>query len=327
MMRRRAFLAAMAAVLAWPRGGRALGAPARIGFLYAGHRGSAGFAAQVAEINEGMRENDLVEGRDYVFEFRAADGSYDRLPELAKELANAGVRMILANTAAAVRAAQAIDPPIPVVMIGINDPVGVGLIESLARPGGHTTGTATLVEDLTPKMLEFQQMLLPNATKVGVITNPANPTNAPMAAGLDARARAMGMTALTVQLRAPDGFDAVLTELAAAGLHALHLVSDSGNLDLGDRISAFAIEHKIPFFATYPPICDVGGLLGYGPVRRQMLTRGGYYVRRILDGSNPADLPVEQPVQIELAINLKTAKQIGLDVPFRLQQIAERIVE
>ena len=327
MMRRRSFLQLAATSVLWPLGGRAQGTPARIGFLYAGHAGTAGFKAQLGEVGEGMRDEGLIEGRDYVFDIRAAAGNYDGLPALAQALAKSGVRMILANTAAAVRAVQAVDLPVPIVMISINNPVGTKLIDSLARPGGRTTGTATLVEDLTPKMLEFQQMVVAGAKVIGVITNPSNPTNAPMAAGLDALARTMGMSVRMVPLRSPDELDAAFAMLAAGGVDALHLIADAGNLDLGDRIAAFAIARKLPFLATYPPICDVGGLLGYGPSRRKLLARTGHYVRRILDGSSPADLPVEQPVQIELAINLRTARQIGIEVPARLQQIAETVVE
>jgi putative ABC transport system substrate-binding protein len=326
-MRRREFIAGVGAAAALPFAARAQKAPVRIGFLYAGAAGSVTTAAHLAEINEGLRNNGLIEGRDYVLESRFAAGKYERFPDLARELAQAGVGVILASTISAVRAAQRLTPPVPVVMIAINDPVGTGLVASLARPGGHTTGMATMQQDLTPKVLEFQRMIVPEAKVLGVLLNPANPSNPPMLDDLRVRAGAMGMTVHSVTLRLPEELDAALVALAAGKPDALQILGDSANLDLGDRIAAFAIEHRLPFFATWLPIVELGGLLAYGASRRKLLVRAGYYVKRILDGAGPADLPVEQPTQIELWINLKTAKALGIDMPFQLQQLADRVIE
>lgn len=326
-MRRREFIALVGGATALPFAAPAQKAPTKIGFLYAGAAVSPTTAAQITEINEGLRENGMIEGRDYVLESRFAAGKYERFPEMARELAQVGVSVILVSAVSAVRAAQSLRPPVPVVMIAINDPVGTGLVTSLARPGGYTTGMATLNEDLTPKMLEFQRMIVPEAKVLGVLFNPANPTNPPMLDDLRARAGAMGMTVHSVILRSPDELDAALSTLAAGQPDALQLVGDSANLYLSDRIAAFAIEHRLPFFATWPPMVELGGLLAYGPSRRKLTFRAAYYVKRILDGASPADLPVEQPTQIELWINLKTAKALGIDVPFQLQQLADRVIE
>src|SRR6266702_8411421 len=176
-MRRREFLGAMgAAASAWPIAAASQTAPPRIGVLFAGSEGSLESKASLAEISEGLRDGSLIEGRDYVLEWRFAAGAYVRFPALATELARSNARILHANTIAAARAAQGLSPPIPVVMMGINDPVGNGLIGSLARPGGHTTGLATLAQDLSPKMLEYQQMIVPEAKVLGVIYNPAKPT-------------------------------------------------------------------------------------------------------------------------------------------------------
>lgn len=327
-MRRRAFIGLVGgAALAVPFPSRAQKPPVRIGILFAGADGSATSKAQLAEIGDGLRDNDLIEGRDYVVELRCAAGKYERFPALATELAQAGAKMILANTIAAVRAAQGLAPSIPVVMVAINDPVGTGLIANLARPGGHTTGVATLVEDLTPKMLEFQQAIAPQAKVLGVIENPVNPSNPLMLENLRARAGAMGMTVASVALRLPEELDPALASLSAAKPDALHLLADAANLDLGDRISTFAIERRIPLLATYPPLVDFGCLLAYGPPRRKLLLRAGYYVNRILEGTDPANLPVEQPNEIELWVNLKTATALGIAMPFQLEQLANKVVE
>jgi putative tryptophan/tyrosine transport system substrate-binding protein len=163
--------------VAWPCVAHAQRAPIRIGFLAAGAAASANSAYQIDAIKQGLRDNGLFEGQDYVLESRFPAGDYERFPAMARELARAGARMILVNTIAAVRAAQNLTPPVPVVMLSINDPVGTGLIASLARPGGYTTGMARLNEDLTPKLVEFQREVVPKATTIAALFNPANPTN------------------------------------------------------------------------------------------------------------------------------------------------------
>jgi putative tryptophan/tyrosine transport system substrate-binding protein len=301
--------------------------PVRIGFLSAGASNTPTAPAIVSEINEGLRENGMTEGRDYVLDVRYAAGRYEQFPDMARDLAKAGGRMILVNTIAAVRAAQAMKPPIPVVMISINDPVGTGLVASLARPGGLTTGMATLNDDLTPKILEFQRAIVPKAKKIAALFSPNNPTNRPMIDNLSAQAGALGMTIVPVMLRPPDGIETAFASLTAERPDALHLLADSANLDLGDRIAAFAIEHRLPLFATWTPITELGGLLAYGAPRRQLIIRAGYFVKRILDGANPGDLPVEQPTEVELWINMKTAKALGLDIPLNLRQLADQLIE
>jgi putative ABC transport system substrate-binding protein len=215
-MRRREFITLLGgAAAAWPLGARAQKAPVRIGFMSAGAAGSLTATAIVAEINEGLRNNGMIEGRDYVLELRYAAGNYEQFPDMAREIAQAGVSVILVNTISAVRAAQRLTPPLPVVMISINDPVGTGLVASLARPGGHTTGMATLNDDLTPKMLEFQRMIVPKAKVVATLFNPANPTNPPMLDNLRAQAGAMGMSVLPVVLQPPEGLAAAFSMLAS----------------------------------------------------------------------------------------------------------------
>jgi putative ABC transport system substrate-binding protein len=326
-MKRREFITLVGGAAAVPFAANAQKAPVRVGFLYAGSADSLSATAYFAEINEGLRNNGMIEGRDYVLESRFVAGRYDRFPDMARELAQARVRVILCSTVSAVRAAQGLAPPLPVVMMGINDPVGTGLVANLARPGGFTTGMATLIQDLTPKVLEFQRMIVSDAKVLGVLSNPANPSNPPMLDDLRTRAGAIGMRLHSVTLRLPEELDAALVALAAGKPDAILLLADSAIVDLGDRIAAFATEHRLPLFSPWVPIVELGGLLAYGPSRRKLVIRSGYYVKRILDGANPADLPVEQPTEIELWINLKTAKSIGVDIPFQIQQLADRVIE
>jgi putative ABC transport system substrate-binding protein len=327
-MLRREFIGLVGgAAAAWPLGALAQKAPVRIGFLASGAPGSAFSTAQVDNIKQGLRENGLVDGRDYVLDAQFAAGDYELFPEMARKLAQAGARMILVNTIASTRAAQNVDMPVPVVMLNINDPVGTGLVASLARPGGFTTGMASLSEDLTPKIFEFQREVVPKASVIAALFNPANPTNPPYVAKLSAAAGAMGITVLPFALKSPGELDAIFSALVAQHPDTLQLIGDTGNMDLADRIAALAIAHRIPTFSTYAPFAILGGLLTYGITERDLFTRAAFYVKRILDGATPAELPVEQPTKIELVINLKTAKALDLSIPPTLISRADEVIE
>jgi putative ABC transport system substrate-binding protein len=326
-MRRRQFLGVL--------GGAAIGLPQavaqkslpRVGFLASGAAASINSEVQVRTIKRGLEANGLVEGRDYIFEVRFSAGRYEKFPELARELAQAGVSVILVNTIASVRAAQSLVPPLPVVMMSINDPIGMGLIASLARPGGHTTGVATLAEDLTPKLLEFQRAILPKAASIAALHNPANPTSQTFLESLRERAGVLGMTVTAIEVRSRDDLEAAFAAMPAQRPDLIQLISDSGLLDLIDRVAALALMNRLPTFSTSPDFTKFGGLIAYGASREKLYTRATYYVKRILDGANPGDLPVEQPSRIELWINLKTAKALDLTIPASLLATADEVIE
>ncbi|MGJ5204946.1 ABC transporter substrate-binding protein [Bradyrhizobium sp. HKCCYLR20261] len=326
-MRRRDLIAGLGSTaLAWPLPALSQAAPARIGLLFAGAAGSLVSSSFIDQIQASLRSAGLNEGRDYQFEKRFAGGDYARFPALAAELAQAGVKLVLPNTIAAVRAAQSLSPQRPIVMVAINDPVGARLIASLARPGGHTTGVSTLVEDLTPKMLEYQRTLVPRAKTLGIIANPANPSNALMLDGFRSRAAAFGMSVHGVPLSLPADIDTAFAALAAAKPDVIHLLSDAANIDLSDRVVAFAKSQRIPVLSTFPPMVGLGCLLAYGPPFEKLLSRVGYYVKRILEGAEPAELPVEQPTEIELWLNSKTADDLGLAIPDSLLVAANKVI-
>lgn len=328
-MKRRAFIISLigCAAAARPLTAAAQKTPARLGWLSSGSATSAVGIGFVAAIKAGLRENGLVEGRDYVLEARYANGAYERFPDLARELAEARVAIIITNTIASVRAAQRVTPPVPVIMCPINDPVGNGLIASLARPGGLTTGVATLNQDLTTKMLQFQRAIVPRLHTIAAIFNPGNPSNPRALDDLRARAVELALNVSPVALRSPRDLDTAFAAIVTAKPDTLQIIADSGTFDMTDRIAAFALEQRLPSFATTGDYVDVGGLLAYGPPRTKLLMKSGYYVKRILDGANPGELPVEQPTEIELSINLKTAQAIGVDIPLNLQQLAGRLIE
>jgi ABC-type uncharacterized transport system substrate-binding protein len=327
-MRRREFITLLGgAAVAWPGVADAQKAPVRIGFLVAGAAASATSARQIDDIKGGLRENGLIEDQDYVLDARFVDGNYERFPELARELARAGARVILANTIASVRAAQNLNPPVAVVMVAINDPVGSGLVASLARPGGYTTGTASLSEDLTPKLIEFQREVIPKATTIAALFNPSNPTNPKFLASLQTAASPMGMQVLPFALNSPDELDSVFSALVAQHPDTLQVVADSGTLDLINRIAVLALAHRLPSFSTVTGYARFGGLLAYGIDGRKVVRRTAYFVKRILAGARPGDLPVEQPTKIELAINLKTAKALGLSISPTLLSRTDEVIE
>ena len=328
-MKRRAFIISLigCAAAARPLAGFAQKTPVRLGWLSSGSATSVAGIGFVAAIKAGLRENGLIEGRDYVLESRYADGIYERFPDLARELAEARVAIIITNTIASVRAAQRVAPPVPIVMCPINDPVGNGLVASLARPGGLTTGVATLNQDLTAKMLQFQRAIVPGLRTIAAIFNPGNPSNPRALDDLRARAVESTLNVLPVALRSPRDLDGAFAAITAAKPDTLQIIADSGTFDVTDRIAAFALERRLPSFATAGDYVDVGGLLAYGPPRIKLLMKSGYYVKRILDGANPGELPVEQPTQIELSINLKAAQAIDVDIPLNLQQLADRLIE
>jgi putative ABC transport system substrate-binding protein len=311
----------------WRSAALAQATPARIGFLASGAAASINSAYVIATLKRGLADNGLVEGRHYILDTRFAAGRYEEFPQMARELAQAGARVVLVNTIASARAAQALVPPVPVVMIAINDPVGTGLIASLGRPGGHTTGMATLSEDLTPKILDLLRTLLPDAASLAVVYNPANPTNAAFLEDVRGRAGALGLSVLPLPVRSREELEAAFASLAAKRVDALQVIGDSGLVDLADRIAALAFAHKIPSFATIPDFARFGGLIAYGSAREQVLLRSTWYVKKILDGANPADLPVEQPARFELWINLKTARALGITVPASLLAVADQVFE
>jgi putative ABC transport system substrate-binding protein len=325
-MRRRAFIAGLgAAASAWPVIGRTQQAPARIGFLASGAQASSQPLLDI--IREGLQGHGLAEGRDYLLDTRYAEGRYERFPDFARELAASGARVLLANTIASVRAAQRVMPPVPVVMLAINDPVGAGLVASLAKPGGRTTGMANLNEDITPKLLEYMRAVLPQAALMAALFNPANPTNPVFVDKLGATAGAMGFRVVPFALRSRDELPEVFASLAAQRPDALQVITDSATLDLSDRISALALSHRIPAFGTSLEFAKAGGLMSYGTSRRHTFLRATYFVKKILDGVPPGELPVEQPTQLELWINLKTAAGLHVSVPNSVLALAHQVIE
>lgn len=327
-MKRRAFvILAGGALVERPRMASAQQPPARVGFMYSGSANSGAAKRVIGFLKQGFTDNGLVEGRDYVFDVRFADGDYERFPAMARDLARAGAKVILASTIPSVKAVQALDPPVPAVITVVLDPVGNGLVDSLARPGRHTTGVGLLNADLTLKLLEIQRAVLPTAKVVGALYNPASPAGIVALKKLQANAGLFGFAVAPVALRRPEELDGVFTATAERPPDTLQVTQDAAILDLAPRICELAMKQKLPTFAESGSIPNGGGLLSYGPQYQPLFARAAYYAARIVRGANPDELPVEQPALFEMIVNLKTAKALGLGLPPSLLAQANTVIE
>lgn len=327
-MKRRAFLAlAGGAFGGAPVAGQAQQSPSRIGFMYSGSAGSAASKRVIGYLKQGLADDGLTEGRDYVFDVRFADGDYQRFPAIARDLAQAGAKVILASTIPSVRAAQQLDPPVPVVITVVLDPVGNGLVDSLARPGRNTTGVGLLTADLSLKLLQIQRDVLPNARVVGFLYNPASPAGLVALQKLQAQAGALGFTVTPFALRLPEELQGVFAAMADRPPDTLQIVQDAAVLDLAPRITELALKQKLPTFAESASIPGSGGLLSYGPQLQALFLRAASYAARIVRGAKVDDLPVEQPALFEMVINLRTAKALGLALPPSLLAQASNVLE
>jgi putative ABC transport system substrate-binding protein len=325
-MRRRDFILVLGIMaISYPDVAGAQKQPVRLAFLGGGQADSSGILVDALKL--GLRENGLVEGHDYVLDIRWAEGDYTRFTELSREVVAKNPSAILVTTIAAVRAAQRATATIPIIMTTINDPVGTGLIKSLGRPGGNTTGLANLNEDLTPKLVDILRAVLPGARRVAALFNPANASNPKFVEEARAQIGAFGATLDVAEFRGPLALNATFEELALKDPDALFIIPDIAFLDLRERIVGLALEHRVPVFSTFPEFTDVGALVGYGPSRLELYRRSAYYVKRILDGAKAADLPVEQPSRIELSLNLRTAKTLDISIPDNILGRADKVIE
>ena len=276
---------------------------------------------------EGLRELGYVEGKDVVFEARRADGRLERWPELAAELVRLNVRVIvIASTPAALAAKQA-TATIPIVMAPTGDPVSSGLVSSLAVPGGNVTGLMQLGAGLAAKRLELLKEVVPRLTRVALLWNPANADQKSYVREARAGARALGLTLQYVEARRGDDLEAALEAMLRERPGALLVTGDTVHQIHIDRIIAFGAKHRVPTMYQLKENVQGGGLISYGAARADLIRRAASYVDKILKGANPATLPVEQPTKVELVINLKTAKALGLTISPAVLARADRVIE
>src|SRR2546427_6400417 len=276
---------------------------------------------------EGLRERGYVEGRNLVFERRFSEGNAERFPELAAELVRLSVDCIIVTTTPAALAAKHATQTIPIVMTTAIDPVGTGLVASLARPGGNVTGLSPISPDLVGKRLELLKDVVPGLSRVVVLWNAANPANASVWHKTQAAAGALGLLLQSQDVRGPQDLEGAFARTAQTHPDALLVLGDSLINMHRQHIAEFAIQEHLPSGFTSREWVVAGGLMSYGPSLPDLFRRAATYVDKILKGAKPAELPVEQPTKFELVINLKTAKQIGLTIPQSVLYRADKVIK
>ena len=325
MRRRESFAFLGGAAAAWPLAARAQRPDLPvIGFLAASSPGPAG--SFVAAFHVGLKESGYVEGRNVAIVFRWAEGRLERLPALAVELVALKVAVIVGANPFAVRAAAKATQTIPIAFF-TGDPVAEGLVASLGRPGGNATGVSLQNPELPPKRLQLLRDLIPNASSVVFIVNPANPTSAAQVRDAQAAARRMGLALQVQEVDVADDIEAGLVRAAERRPDALLLQGDPVFIGQRERIVALVARQAIPAIYDFPDFTTAGGLISYGPSLKDAAHLLGVYTGKILAGARPADLPVQQPTRFELVINLKTARALGLTIPPAVLALADEVIE
>jgi len=294
-----------------------------IGYL---HFASPSLAPTPAVFRQGLREAGYVEGQNVAIEYRWAEGRYDRLPALARDLVDRKVDVIAAFGPQAAHAAQSATAAIPIVFAVSTDPVADGLVASLARPGGNLTGISILSVELVPKRLELLTELVPQATVVALLVNPTNAYTEPMIRDVQEAARAKRVQLPILRATTESEIDAAFATLASLHADALITGDDQFFVSRREHIVALAARHAVPASYQFREFPAVGGLISYGPSLPEANRRVATYVAHILQGAKPADLPVERAMKFELVINLKTAQALGLTIPPTLLFQADEVI-
>jgi putative ABC transport system substrate-binding protein len=275
---------------------------------------------------EAMRELGYGEN-GLIFEARWSEGHNERLVDLARELVQLGPEVIVTASSAAALAAKQATSTIPIVTAFTADPVGAGLVSSLARPGGNVTGLSNIQEDTAGKELELLKMAAPHVTRVAVLVNPSNPSHANEVRGARDAAKTLQVELVEIEFRTPKEATGSLARVLNAQAEALLVLADPLFLLEANRIAAFATSNKLPAIYGLREHAMAGGLMSYGPDVNQSFRRAAFYVDKILKGAKPADLPFERPTKFELVVNLKTAKALGLTIPPSILARADDIIE
>jgi putative tryptophan/tyrosine transport system substrate-binding protein len=310
-------------VATWPVAARAQAMPV-IGFLDT--RSPETDSVRLRAFRQGLSDTGYVEGQNVAIEYRWAGGQYDRLPAMAADLVRRQVAVIFATPGVSALAAKAATATIPIVFTSGIDPVRFGLVASLNRPGGNLTGSSSLAVELGPKRLGLLHELVPTATVIALLDNPTNPANVSNEQ-YQAAARSLGLKLTLLQASSEREFDAVFASLLQRRAGALMLSPDPYLTSQSGSLVALAAHHAVPTMFTDSQYVAAGGLASYGASVAETARLAGIYTGRILKGEKPGDLPVQQSTKVELAVNLKTAKTLGLTVPQSLLVAADEVIE
>jgi len=320
-----AALAASHAIVFKPRSAYAQqpASPRRIGVLLVGFSFESKDAQQ---FRQGLLDAGYVEGRDVVIEWRSANGDYARVPELVADLIQRKVDVIVADSTNAARAAKRATSTIPVVMAVVADPVGSGLVASLAHPGGNVTGVSVMLAELSAKRLQLLKEAVPPLTRVAVLWNPDAPHHLKVIQELKAAAPSLSITLNIAGARTPEQFGPAFSAISRARAQALYVIGDALFFAHRATLLKLASKARLPTIYAAREMVDAGGLMSYGPDFGDLFRRSTGYVDKILKGAKPGDLPIEQPTQFELVVNLKTAKALGITIPQSILLQADEVI-
>jgi putative ABC transport system substrate-binding protein len=325
-VRRRTFIAGMASAAAWPVVARAQQSTVPV-VGYLGSRSIADMTAFLTAYRAGLSEVGYVEGRNLTIEYRWAEGQYDRMPELVADLVQRNVAAISADAPNGALAAKTATSRIPIIFATGADPVGIGLVASLNRPGGNMTGVNLFLQELARKRLQLLHEFIPRATAVGVFVNPRFYASAALLADLRAAADSMALKLLVAEVSTVGDFEPGLIGLMQQNIEGLVVVGDPVLNAHNTELAAVAAKHSIPAISGLREFALEGGLVSYGASLSDALRLVGVYTGRILNGEKPAELPVVQSTKVELVVNMKTAKALDLTIPLSLLGRADEVIE
>ena len=332
-LRRREFITLLGGAAAWPRRAlaQATGRRALIAWLWAGSQSVADGYVRAGKLLppflEGMRELGYTEGRDFDMVYRFADGDYDRMPTLAAELANLNPNVFIAPATAQAAAVKKATTTIPIVVPALADAVGLGLVASDARPGGNVTGVSPYVAGLPGKQLELAREIVPGAIRIGLLDDPTDPKAHPQRREIEAGGQELRVKVVVAEARSAGDIGPAYEVFSAEGVQVVIVEQSVMLINARKQTAEVAAAKNLPSVYGYREHVEAGGLISYGVNLNWCFHRAAYYVDKILKGAKPADLPVEFPTQIELVINLKTAKALGLDIPPTLLARADEVIE
>jgi len=327
MSTRREFIAGLAGAAAWPLAARAQQPSIPlIGYLGT-QSADVDYENVTVTVLQGLKEMGYVEGQNVAIEYRWAENQFDRLPALAADLVRRRVTVILASGTPAALAAKAATTTIPIFFATSGDPVALGLVASLSRPGANVTGIAVLAAELAPKQLQLLRELIPNAGVFGVLADPAFPTTQSTITDLEAAARTLGLQLVVVNARNDADLETAFATFSQQRVGGVLVSASSFYSRRAEQLAALAARHALPAIYSYREYALAGGLMSYGSSLRYYYHQVGIYTGRILKGEKPADLPVQQAVKLQLVINLKTAKALGLTIPETLLATADEVIQ